>query len=116
MGVGGIIAALAAPEVSAAAFLAAEGVVGAEVAALAGTTCGLLLKRIYEDAKTVEDPPAGQLGKLAEPTFPKRSSVLAETLASVTKHSCRVFSDLGLTPNTGRCDRYSSSPTALRAS
>jgi hypothetical protein len=75
VGIGGIIAALAAPEVSAAAFLAAEGVVGAEVAALAGTTCGLLLKRIYEDAKTVEDPPAGQLGKLAEPTFPKRSVI-----------------------------------------
>lgn len=75
VGVGGIIAALAAPEVSAAAFLAAEGVVGAEVAALAGTTCGLLLERIYKDAKTVEDPPAGQLGKLAEPTFPKRSVI-----------------------------------------
>lgn len=30
------------------------------------------------------------------------SVALAETLASVTKHSCRVFSDLGLTPNTGR--------------
>ena len=75
VGIGGIIAALAAPEVSAAAFLAAEGVVGAEVAALAGTTCGLLLKRIYEDAKTVEDPAAGQLGKLAEPVFPKRSLI-----------------------------------------
>ncbi len=75
VGISGIIAALAAPEVSAAAFLAAEGVVGAEVAAMAGTTCGLLLKRIYEDAKTVEDPPAGQLRKLAEPAFPKRSVI-----------------------------------------
>ncbi len=75
VGIGGIIAALAAPEVSAAAFLAAEGVVGGEVAALAGTTCGVLLGRIYEDAKTVEDPPAGQLGKLAEPKFPKRSLI-----------------------------------------
>ena len=71
VGVAGIVAALAAPEVSAAAFLAAEGVVGGEVGALAGTTCGVLLKRIYDDAKTVEDPPAGQLGKLAEPKFPK---------------------------------------------
>lgn len=75
VGVAGIVAALAAPEVSAAAFLAAEGVVGGEVGALAGTTCGLLLKRIYDDAKTVEDPPAGQLGKLAEPKFPKRPAI-----------------------------------------
>ncbi len=41
VGVAGIVAALAAPEVSAAAFLAAEGVVGGEVGALAGTTCGV---------------------------------------------------------------------------
>ncbi len=75
LGVSGIIAALAAPEVSAAAFIAAEGVVGAEVAALAGTTCGLLLKRIYDDAKTVHDPAAGQLRKLAEPAFPRHAVI-----------------------------------------
>ena len=65
VGIGGIVAALAAPEVSAAAFLAAEGVVGGEVAALAGTTCGLLLGRIYKDAKTVEDPPARRQARFA---------------------------------------------------
>ncbi len=70
VGIAGVVAALAVPEVSAAAFLAAEGVVGAEVAALAGTTCGVLLAKVYEDAKTIEDPAKGQLGKLAQPAFP----------------------------------------------
>ena len=29
------------------------------------------------------------------------SAVFTDTLASVTKHSCRVFADLGLIPDTG---------------
>jgi hypothetical protein len=69
VGIAGVVAALAVPEVSAAAFIAAEGVVGAEVSALAGTTCGILLAKVYKDAKTIEDPAEGQLGKLALPSF-----------------------------------------------
>lgn len=75
LGVAGIVAALAAPETGAAAFLAAEGVVGAEIGALSGTGCGLLLKQIYDEAKTVEDPAAGQLGKLAQPQLPRRAVI-----------------------------------------
>jgi hypothetical protein len=75
LGIAGIVAALASPETSAAVFIAAEGVVGGEVAALAGTTCGVLLARIYKDAKDVEDPPTGGLGKLAAPAFPRGPAV-----------------------------------------
>jgi hypothetical protein len=75
LGIAGVVAALAAPETGAAAFLAAEGVVGAEVSALAGTTCGLLLVRVYKDAKTVEDPAEGGLNKLARPALPKGPAV-----------------------------------------
>jgi hypothetical protein len=29
------------------------------------------------------------------------SAVFTDTLASMTKHSCRAFADLGVTPTTG---------------
>ena len=37
----------------------------------AGPACGLLIKRIYDDAKTIEDPPSASFRKLARPAVPR---------------------------------------------
>lgn len=67
LGSGLLVAGAAAPESGAGAVLAAAGPTGAEVFALSGPTCALLIKRAYDDAKIVEDPPIGQLDRLARP-------------------------------------------------
>lgn len=67
LGSGLIVAGLAAPESGVAVVLAAAGPTGAEIFALAGPTCALLIKRAYDDAKIIEDPPIGHLDRLAQP-------------------------------------------------
>ncbi len=71
LGTGLVVAGLAAPETGAGSVLAAAGPTGAMILAGAGTACGLLVKRAYDDAKTIEDPPKGALRKLAKPARPK---------------------------------------------
>src|ERR1700726_747742 len=44
------------------------------------------------------------------------SAVLTDTFASLTKHSCRAFATTSPSHGAPAADRYSYSPTALRAS
>jgi hypothetical protein len=71
IGLGGLVVGAAAPEIGIASVLAAAGPTGAEIVALSGPVCGLLIKRIYDDAKIIEDPPIGGLHKLARPAKPR---------------------------------------------
>ncbi len=67
IGSGLLVAGLAAPESGVAVVLAAAGPTGAEIFALSGPTCALLIKRAYDDGKIIEDPPIGHLDRLARP-------------------------------------------------
>ncbi len=67
LGSGLLVAGLAAPESGVAAVLAAAGPTGAEVFALSGPACAILIKQAYDDAKIIEDPPIGHLRELAWP-------------------------------------------------
>ena len=66
-----LVAGVVAPETGAGSVLAVAGPTGAELLAGSGTACGLLIKRVYDDARTIEDPPSGSLHKLARPAHPK---------------------------------------------
>lgn len=82
IGLGGLVVGAAAPEIGIASVLAAAGPTGAEIVALAGPVCGLLIKRIYDDAKIIEDPPIGGLRKLARPARPKGPAARLPACAS----------------------------------
>jgi hypothetical protein len=71
IGLGGLIVGAAAPEIGIGAVLAVAGPTGAEIFALSTPVCASLIKRIYDDAKIIEDPPIGGLGKLAQPVRPR---------------------------------------------
>ena len=75
IGLGGLVVGAAAPEIGIASVLAAAGPTGAEIVALAGPVCALLIKRIYDDAKIIEDPPIASLHKLARPAKPHGAAV-----------------------------------------
>jgi hypothetical protein len=62
--------------------LAAAGPTGAEIFALATPVCVSLVKRIYDDSKIIEDPPAGGLGKLARPVRPRGPAAKLPTCRS----------------------------------
>jgi len=67
IGLAGLLAGVIAPETGAGSVLTAAGPTGAMILAGSGTTCALLIKRAYDDAKIVEDPPVGGLNSLARP-------------------------------------------------
>jgi len=66
-----LVAGVIAPEFGAGAGLVVAGPAGAEVLLTSGPACAILIKRIYDDAKTIEDPPAGSFRKLARPSVPR---------------------------------------------
>lgn len=87
LGTGLVVAGLAAPESGVAVVLAAAGPTGAEIFALAAPTCGLLIKRAYDDGKIIEDPPIGHLDRLAQPA---KLSVAANTFPACTPFAASV--------------------------
>lgn len=89
LGSGLIVAGLAAPESGVAVVLAAAGPTGAEIFALAGPTCALLIKRAYDDAKIIEDPPIGHLDRLARPAKTRGAGA---GLPSCTPHAAAIHS------------------------
>jgi hypothetical protein len=84
IGIGGLVAGAVAPEVGVAVVLAAEGPTGAVVFALSAPLCGLLINRIYKDAKIIEDPPAGALRRLARPVIPRGPAARLPSCRSYT--------------------------------
>ncbi len=72
LGVGGLVAGAAAPEIGVGVILSAAGPIGAEIFALSAPVCASMIKRIYDDAKIVNDPPLGNIHQLARPASPKR--------------------------------------------
>lgn len=90
-----LVAGVVAPETGAGSVLAVAGPTGASLLAGAGTACGLLIRRAYEDAKTVEDPPIGSLRKLAQPVHPKgpvANLPTCTTYAGPTRDYCEKLS------------------------
>jgi hypothetical protein len=84
LGTGLLVAGLAAPESGVAVVLAAAGPTGAEVFALSAPACAILIKRAYDDAKIIEDPPIGALDTLA---WPERAATAAAPLAPCTPYA-----------------------------
>jgi hypothetical protein len=64
--------------------LAAAGPTGAEVFALSGPACAILIKRAYDDAKIIEDPPIGALNTLA---WPERAAAAGTHLPSCAAYA-----------------------------
>jgi hypothetical protein len=83
LGSGLLVTGLAAPESGVAVVLAAAGPTGAEVFALSGPACAILIKRAYDDAKIIEDPPIGALNTLA---WPERAAASAIPLPPCTAY------------------------------
>ena len=93
LGSGLLVAGLAAPESGVAAVLAAAGPTGAEVFALSGPACAILIKQAYDDAKIIEDPPIGDLGERhGRPVArqPPRSSLRARLMRGRSRASARL--------------------------
>jgi hypothetical protein len=84
LGSGLLVAGLAAPESGVAVVLAATGPAGAEIFALSGPACAILIKQAYDDGKVIEDPPIGHLHELAWPAG-------GGAAASVTFPSCTPY-------------------------
>jgi hypothetical protein len=84
LGSGLLVTGLAAPESGVAVVLAAAGPTGAEVFALSGPACAILIKRAYDDAKIIEDPPIGALDTLA---WPGRAAAEATRLPSCAAYT-----------------------------
>ncbi|HWF31640.1 MAG TPA: hypothetical protein VG188_03685 [Solirubrobacteraceae bacterium] len=84
LGSGLLVTGLAAPESGVAVVLAAAGPTGAEVFALSGPACAILIKRAYDDAKIIEDPPVGALNTLA---WPQRAAAAASPLPPCTPYA-----------------------------
>ncbi len=84
LGSGLIVAGLAAPESGVAAVLAAAGPTGAEIFALSGPACAILIKQAYDDAKIIEDPPIGHLHELA---WPAAAAAAAPQLVPCTTYT-----------------------------
>ena len=63
-----LVAGVMASETGGGAVVAVAGPAGAEILTGAGTACVVLIKRIYDDAKTIEDPPSRAFRKLARPS------------------------------------------------
>ena len=84
LGSGLLVTGLAAPESGVAVVLAAAGPTGAEVFALSGPACAILIKRAYDDAKIIEDPPIGDLNTLA---WPERALAAATKLPPCTPYT-----------------------------
>ena len=84
LGSGLLVTGLAAPESGVAVVLAAAGPTGAEVFALSGPACAILIKRAYDDAKIIEDPPIGGLTTLA---WPESAGAAATRLPACTPYA-----------------------------